>query len=84
MNTVMKLKPKNQVIPKDGDGDDGNVLTDSITIKPVLNGWIVTTTFENDEEVTEVFDVDGIDDGNLQTVKCILDSMGLTQYIKIK
>ena len=69
---------------KEKDGDDDFVSIESIVIKKVTNGWMIVTVFEDDSESTEVFDLDGNDNGNLQAVKCILESMGLEKEIKIK
>jgi len=87
MGSITKLTLKDDIedgVPKDGDGDDDVTLTDCIVIKAVSNGWCVTTIYEDGEDIIEVFDTDGTDNGNLQTIKCILTSMGLEQEIKVK
>lgn len=82
MGAVTKLEFKNRL--KDGDDGGDIVRSESITIKSVSNGWVITTSFEDGEEVTEVFDTDGNDNGNLQTIRCIIESMGLENEIKLK
>lgn len=85
MGAVEQLKTKPRILPKDGDGDDGEFTpTENINIKSVANGWMVTTSFEDGTEVVEVFDTDGNDNGNLQTVQAVLESMGVEDEIKIK
>lgn len=89
MSAVTQLKPKATNLKDSesdfGDGDDGGVVaSENISIKPVDNGWIITTFFEDGDEVVEVFDNDGADNGDLQAVQCILESMGLENKIKIK
>jgi hypothetical protein len=69
---------------KEKDEDDSYVSVDNIVIKKVSNGWLVATTFDDDTEVTEVFDLGEKDNGNLQAIKCIIASMGLENEIKIK
>jgi ribonucleoside-diphosphate reductase alpha chain len=55
----------------------------NITISKVSNGWVITTYFEDDTEIVEVYDIDGKDDGNKQSIKCIIKSMGLENEVKI-
>lgn len=69
---------------KDKDEDDSYTSVENIIIKKVSNGWLVVTTFDDDTEVTEVFDLGEKDNGNLQAIKCIIASMGLENEIKIK
>lgn len=86
MSTVRQLKPRTtQLLDGEyGDGDDGdNTPMDSVTVKSISNGWMITTTFDDGDDVVEAFDTDGKDDGDLQTVKCILESMGLENKIKV-
>ena len=86
MNEALKLETLHfDPMTKDGDGGDGEIISvASITINSVDNGWIITTTFEDETEITEVYDVSGNDDGNRQAVECVIDSMGLQNDIKIK
>lgn len=85
MGVVTELKSRTETLTKDGDGDGGDfVQVEGIVIKSVSNGWVITTYFEGDEKVIEVFDTDGNDNGNLQAIKCIIESMGIGDEIKIK
>lgn len=81
-----KFKEKQQVVePKDGDGDDGGFIPfHSLVVLRASNGYILNTTFEDESEVQEVFDVEGIDDGNEQLLNAILVSMGLDKDYEIK
>ena len=85
MEKVTQLKSLSQEKTEYGDGDDGGVVaTETIIIRSADNGWIIETFFEDDSSVTEVFDNDGKDNGNIQAVNCILQSMGLESEIKIR
>lgn len=69
---------------KDGDGSEEIVEFEYMTIAPTSNGWMITTVYNDGSEVIEAFDNDGNDNGNLQTIRAILESMGLQNEIKVK
>lgn len=84
-NAIKLLHDKKDPYTKDGDGDDGEIISvEKIEISAVTNGWIVHTMYENGDEFVEVFDVDGVDNGNRQAVECIMESMGISHEIKLK
>lgn len=65
------------------DGDDNNTFEyPEIFIKKVDNGWIITASY-HDGEITEVYDDCGLDDGNYQVIKSVLESMGLSHYLNV-
>jgi len=83
ITSIQEFKSKSEDDTDFKDGDDGGFTPfESITIKHVSNGWMITTSYEDGEEVTEVFDIDGKDNGDLQAVKAIIESMGLENSIK--
>ena len=79
------MSAKFKIISNDfGDGDDEDfVEITSVVVQKSSNGWIVTTYFDDDSEIIESFDVGGADDGDLQTIRCIAESMGLQDAVKI-
>ena len=82
MNNVAQLKQRNQTKHGDEDGTDA-VSSELVQIKAVDNGWMITTMFEDGSEVIEVFDKEGADDGDLQALSCIIESLGLEQAYKV-
>lgn len=80
MSAIHKLEPRGRFKDEDGEFES----FDSINIKQASNGWVVTTSYEDGSEITEVFDNDGSDNGDLQAVKAILESMGVEDKVKIK
>ena len=85
MEKITQLKPLSQEKTQYGDGDDGGIVAvETIIIRSADNGWIIETFYEDDSNFVEVFDNDGKDNGNLQAVNCILQSMGLESEIKIR
>ena len=85
MEKITQLKSLSQEKTKHSDGDDGGIVsTESIIIKSVDNGWIIETFFEDESIVVEVFDNDGKDNGNVQALNCIVQSMGLESEIKLR
>ena len=83
MSAVHHLKPKTKTSFKDEDGDDSEP-TESINIRSVDNGWMITTVFEDGSEVIEVFNTDGKDNGNIEAIKCVIESMGIEHEAKLK
>ncbi len=83
MNNVAQLKQRNQTKHGDEDGTDV-VSSELVQIKSVDNGWIITTFFEDGSEVIEVFDTEGADDGDLQALSCIIESLGLEQSFVVR
>jgi hypothetical protein len=82
---VYKLNDRDQFddVSYDGGGGGDFIEVINITISKVSNGWVITTYFEDDTEIVEVYDIDGKDDGNKQSIKCIIKSMGLENEVKI-
>jgi len=82
MTAIHKLEPRNSF----KDGDDGGEFEsfEAVTVRQVANGWMITTSYEDGSEVIEVFDNDGSDNGDLQAVKAIIESMGLDTTVKPK
>lgn len=64
---------------KDTDGNDTEInRVQGISITQVSNGWIITTGYEDEDEITEVFN------SNLEAVNAIIESMGLNQELTVK
>lgn len=64
---------------KDTDGNDTEInRVQGISITQVSNGWIITTGYEDEDEITEVFN------SNLDAVNAIIESMGLNQELTVK
>jgi len=64
---------------KDTDGNDTEInRVQGINITQVSNGWIITTGYEDEDEITEVFN------SNLEAVNAIIESMGLNQELTVK
>ncbi len=64
---------------KDTDGNDTEInRVQGISITQVSNGWIITTGYEDEDEITEVFN------SNLEAVNAIVESMGLNQELTVK
>ena len=82
---IVKLKPIDEPETPDKDGEEFEPTEiESVHIKKVLNGWIITSTYDNEEEVVEVFDISGTDNGHRQAILAIMESMGIQQEIKLK
>lgn len=72
-------------IIKDGDGEDGDkVYIDNIIIAMATNGWIITSVYDNDEDVTEVFNWESDKEANKKTILAIIESMGLQEEVKLR
>jgi len=84
-STVKKIDFGKPPEYKDGDGDDTGINElESITLQKADNGFIVTSYYINGDTILEVFDEDGKDDGVIQTMESILDSLGLKNAYSIR
>jgi len=84
LSGIVEETPKTVI--KDGDGDDGGVISvTNVVISFASNGWIITTFYDNEEEIVEVFTITGEGKiGHKETVQAIIESMGVQELVEIK
>lgn len=71
---------KNIVSLKDKDEEDNDVETSLINITIATNGYVVTTYFNNDEELIEVYEFDN----GPKLIKDLIKNLGLLGKVKLK
>ena len=62
-------------VPKDGDDDSTDNITEGVIVEIVFNGYIVRTTTQMGDEFTEVYQKDRDD---TQMLKDIADALGVS------
>lgn len=82
MTAIHKLEPRTGF--KDGDDGGEFEVFEAVTIRQVSNGWMITASYEDGSEIIEVFDNDGNDNGDLQVIKAVVESLGLDITVKPK
>ena len=84
LSGIEKETPKTVI--KDGDGGGEEIVEIyNIVIGIASNGWVVTSLYDNEDEITEVFTVTGEGTvGHKEAVQAIIESMGVQDLVKIK